>query len=287
MCIRDRVSTQSTGKMSVRLLLLLTVFCVSLTQARWGSSADWVSLEITWTVFDKLPITQTDAINAGWKAFPNTTCHTTDYRGIRYFINNDLSAMLLYNAYGQVSGIQAGTKNQPLTSQTEPNGPWHKEKMANGTVFWTVTMYFRDPTTICSTSIPKPTQKIGDRLTLADSGHFINLPLTESAVKTTPLWVEGKCFASMGKHYWYNLTATTDCNYLYPVFLLYNNGDLDSFGWVIGKLPEESGPRWEHPYGNQLKLFLPENAQPACLFADGLVLSTQHIYFDNPYLNFC
>jgi len=223
-------------------------------------------------------MTQSDAVKAKWSPWTNsTTCQTKDYKGIRYWINSDLSAMLLFNAYGQVSGIQAGTRNQPLVSMTEPNGPWHQERMANGTIFWTVTMYFRDPSTICSTTAPKSSLPIGDRITLASSGSYISFPMTETQAKQTPIWVEGKCFATMGKHYWYNLTATTDCNYLYPVFLLYNGGNLDSFGWVIGKLPEESGPRWEHPYGNQLKMFLPENVYPPCLFEPGLVLSTQHI----------
>jgi len=232
-------------------------------------------------------MTQNDAIKDGWKGFPNTTCQTKDYRGIRYYINDDLSTMLLYNVYGQVSGVQAGTRNTPLAAMTEPYGPWHQEKMANGTVFWTITMYFRDPSTICSTSTPKSKLPIGDRITLANSGSYDTFPMTEADAKKASIWVEGKCFATMGKHYWYNLTTTSDCNYIYPVFLLYNNGDLDSFGWVIAKLPQESGPRWEHPYGNQLKMFLPAGVYPPCLFEDDLILSTQHIYFDNPYTNFC
>lgn len=49
----------------------------------------------------------------------------------------------------------------------------------------------------------------------------------------------------IGKLYWYDLFNVTDCNLLFPIFLMYTNGVLNGFGWV---LPHKfDSPLFVHP----------------------------------------
>jgi hypothetical protein len=50
-----------------------------------------------------------------------------------------------------------------------------------------------------------------------------------------------------GLHYWYDLSKNMDCDNLYPVFLLYNGGVLNGFGWALGMDLKDYSPRIEHP----------------------------------------
>ena len=49
-----------------------------------------------------------------------------------------------------------------------------------------------------------------------------------------------------GVHYWYNTSQDMSCNDFYPMFLLYNDGVLNAFGWAFG-MNLESSERFEHP----------------------------------------
>lgn len=265
-------------------MLRLTLLCAFLALLAL-SSAEWNRVALTWLVYEDVPTTEFEARNNGWNTFGSSSCETDDYQGTRYILDGDISAMILYNNFGQITGIQAGTKNMPSSVMIEPNGPWHQERMWNGTKFWTITMYFRDPHSVCN-GTKKGSELVGDQLTLANSGNYISFPLSENQVKKEPLWFAGQCFATMGMHYWYNATADMDCDYAFPVFLLYNQGYLDSWGWAIAKMPIETSPRWEHPSGPSMDLFLPDDP-PQCLYEDGLVMSTMHVYFDNALFNFC
>lgn len=49
-----------------------------------------------------------------------------------------------------------------------------------------------------------------------------------------------------GKHYWYNISEDLPCTDTFPVFLLYNGGKVNGFGWAFN--PNYSNSyRWEHP----------------------------------------
>jgi hypothetical protein len=46
------------------------------------------------------------------------------------------------------------------------------------------------------------------------------------------------------------MSTTMDCHDIFPVFLLYNGGMLNAWGWVFASSPVESGGnRWENPSG--------------------------------------
>ncbi|KAK3750449.1 hypothetical protein QZH41_008468 [Actinostola sp. cb2023] len=88
----------------------------------------------------------------------------------------------------------------------------------------------------------------------------------------------------VGQHYWYKISRDMDCDDFFPVFLLYNRGRLNGFGWnTIGYI---NSTRCEHPTPKVLSRFFHKETQPQCLNTAG-PLSTQHLYFDWPYNNFC
>jgi len=146
-----------------------------------------------------------------------------------------------------------------------------------------MTVYWVDPSTICS-SLPE--KQLGDRLILknGNSENYISMPLNQADTAGTN-WIEGKCFVSMGKHYWYNITKTMDCDYFYPLFLIYNDGLLDVWGVDIDKY--ETSTRWEHPTPETTFLFFNEDTKPDCMSDESRQLSTLHVYMNNPYWSFC
>ena len=82
----------------------------------------------------------------------------------------------------------------------------------------------------------------------------------------------------------YNLIQ--DCNEVFPLQLLYNNGDLNGFVWQhIAKLP---GDKWEHPDDRAVHAII--DRQPTCVgkLVESPGLSTMHHYFyDSPWFIGC
>ncbi|KAK3771299.1 hypothetical protein RRG08_024376 [Elysia crispata] len=87
----------------------------------------------------------------------------------------------------------------------------------------------------------------------------------------------------MGKHYWFNLSDGMSCDTMFPVFFLYNGGELNAFGWaMVVNLPSS---HLEHPAPSTYGLFMKE--VPSCLQNAG-TLSTMHIYLtDRVYKDLC
>ncbi|XP_013395235.1 uncharacterized protein LOC106162477 [Lingula anatina] len=147
---------------------------------------------------------------------------------------------------------------------------------------YTITAYFTDPATICSTGrtaeqysalgtgnalyIQKGTNPVTDS---------IAMPMSQDDVKNT-MWTEGHCFYGMGKHYWYNIRQDMACEEFVPVFLLYNGGKLNAFGWAFQG--DYKSSRYEHPGQSSFSWFL--KPVPTCLSTAG-PLSTLHIYMDS------
>ena len=151
---------------------------------------------------------------------------------------------------------------------------------------WTISAYFIDPATVCTKTSTK--QSTGDRLVLYSKQQSVNIPLKESDI--TNYWTLGQCFWTMGVHYWANtngqVTADMNADDFVPIFLQYNKGQLNGFGWAFNA--DLQSIRYEHPTPSVLTQFF--KAVPK-FFSDSTkagVLSTVHIYLDStPQLNFC
>jgi len=268
---------------------LFIFFSLSLLQFSLGHN--WNEFHLTWPKFPSVPIDPLSASKAGWSL--DTDCSKDKQYGARYFKDGEKrAASLLFNNLNQLSGLQTclSTTHPFAKSMMAPEGPMELLSLDN-TQYYCATMYFRDPASICDAS-GLSSNATGDGLWLG-RGSGAPLKLLED-IHSPPgaPWVKGKCFKTMGVHYWYNFTADTACDAIFPVFLLYNGGSLNAWGWVFPTNPvEDGGNRFENPTGPMTKLFLPENPanQPSCVFDSSLkALSTMHVAHNNPFLsNFC
>ncbi|XP_046558425.1 uncharacterized protein LOC124267544 [Haliotis rubra] len=252
----------------------------------------WNGLKVTWDVnifsanaFSSLPRTESAAKSAGWTMISDCGAHSS-FAGKRYALSGDTAVVLLYDVNGYIAGIQAGISSTLQNGYPHAPMKGHPFVMADGKQF--ITAYFVDPSTICSkgrTSSMFSSQGTGTDLFIQNGtspSQVLKIPSQETGVQNTK-WVKGHCFPSMGMHYWYNIRKDMSCDDFYPVFLLYNGGKLNAFGWAFNA--DLSSSRFEHPPQSVIGAFL--NPVPDCLSKQGR-LSTMHIYLTSqPELDTC
>lgn len=246
---------------------------------------DWDQLSVTWgplpwKYFNKLPMDVENAKADGWTL--TRSCDASNYfAGNRYVLKGDTAVMLLFDSNGKIAGIQNGLpKSAPGVQALKL--PWISE----GNMY-VITAYFTNPRNICGGSRPS-SEYIGDKLLLQTGNQpsdTMSIPFKQEDLAGTK-WVRGGCFPSMGRHYWYDISADMNCDDFYPMFLLYNSDRLTGFGWVAQGNAASS--RYEHPPPKKLGLgFFLSDTKPKCI-AEIPSLSTQHVYLEKrPYWSFC
>jgi len=148
-----------------------------------------------------------------------------------------------------------------------------------------IAVYFTDPYQICEAGTKRRDNYVGENLYLQTTDKLMLIPYHEKNVLNGTKWVKGKCFHGMGQHYWYGIKTDMDCNDFFPIFLLYNQGILNGFGFATGS--DITSSNVEHPTKPLLGLFFKPETQPKCLDNEPN-LSTQHVYLQSsPRLNFC
>ena len=152
---------------------------------------------------------------------------------------------------------------------------------------WTINSYYTDPAKVCTpTYARRPT---GDRLIIDGTQYQIDVPMQESDVGS--FWTLGQCFKTMGVHYWADISGRklgvdSNADDFVPMFLQYNKGLLNGYGW--GFNANVTSSRFEHPTYDILPSFFRD--VPAFMGDPDQVgeLSTLHIYLDSTLqLNFC
>jgi len=249
---------------------------------------DWDNLAVTFRKFSTLPKSVTDAVSEGWTKMGDGCASTQFFLGQQFALNGDLSTILLFDRLGQVAGIQFSGPSTMEVAKNRRNGPFVE---SNGRLY--LTAYFTDLANICSEEKVRNTKTVGDKLLIQTSAKrdLLEIPLKEADVEAKTAFVKGNCFYGMGQHYWHNISNHMDCEDFYPVFLLYNGGDLNAFGWATAGFIDN--PRVEHPPNSEFGLgfFFPKDKFPRCLLDPSQVkrrLTTQHIYLQRrPYLNLC
>ncbi|XP_012945640.1 uncharacterized protein LOC106013718 [Aplysia californica] len=152
---------------------------------------------------------------------------------------------------------------------------------------YTLSAYFVHPSIICTTGrtvAQVSSQGLGSNLyiqTTQDPDTSLLVPRQETNLRGSN-WTEGQCFFSMGRHYWYDLEKDMNCGDIFPVFLLYNGGQLTGFGWAM--VNDVRSVRYEHPPSALIRLFIKN--PPRCLF-DAEALSAMHIYLNDALFNLC
>jgi charged multivesicular body protein 7 len=205
------------------------------------------------------------------------------FAGKRYWYENDPAVQLIFDANGYIAGIQSSA---PKTQWQPAANMLNKFILDEGDMY-TETVYFVDPSTICSgrTAEQYASQGTGTDLYIQMGPDPIKdifqVPMDEDNIKTTK-WGYGKCFWSMGQHYWYNVTSDMSCANFVPYCLLYNNRKLNAFCFSLNAAL--TSERYEHPTATQAKAFL--DPVPDCFNTDPTYkkLSTMHVYLTSNYL---
>ncbi|XP_019646316.1 PREDICTED: uncharacterized protein LOC109486851 [Branchiostoma belcheri] len=282
------------------LAVLLLLGAAAVDAQYWWSSwfstpaqtPAWDGLRVTFGLnpfgnnFDRLPRTMEEAKDQGWTQFGSKSCRAGTWLGFRYVKDNDPAVTLLFDKNGYIAGLQMGVKK----SELPPDGsvpprqvtpPWIEDRNNNMVL---LTAYFIQPSDICRdgrTETEYEEEGTGTDLYIQTGPNptvdIMAIPKEQEDLEGTE-WTEGRCFWGMGKHYWWNLRVDMPCEEFYPVFIMYNGGKLDSFGWNIGTYL--SSPRYEHPSGGFGMFMKPV---PTCLADHSENLSTMHVYLTNGY----
>lgn len=289
--------------MAVRVFASLSAVLLMAVAALAAPEVDlqalpWDRLDVTWQKFTGLPITSSAAQSQGWTLLGG--CHDANvpWFGNRYVLQGDLSTALIFDSNGNLAGVQAGIyQNPPKPHQFTV---WENQTAFSptGQPYWTITTYFTEPFNLCRMAVgqaiktrfvTESQQAIGDRLTmkLGSSPNFMDLPLNEADAPAAG-WVKGKCFISMGQHYWFNISEGMTCDDFFPLFIIYNKGILTTYGFDtgIGEAQNQASSRWEHPGGKALDLFFQPGSMAQCIWNVGN-LSTQHVFLTNPLFDWC
>jgi len=246
------------------------------SQEKWdGLKTTWGANPFSSEYFVEMPRTTQDAVSQGFHKISD--CDTTaQWRGNRYVKGTDYAVILLFDVNGYIAGIQTSFVDK------QPNGfpeDFRRPPFVKDGDRVTISAYFVDPSIICTkgrTAAEFSSQGTGTNLYLQKTGvpeEAELQPHKESDIGSTK-WTEGKCFPTMGKHYWYNLSEDMSCDDFFPAFLLYNSGQLTAFGWALNTNVQPS-KRYEHPTSDKFSLFM--NPPPKCLYNVGTI-STMHIY---------
>jgi len=277
--------------MKFELLILLSlnvIYAQAFLFSQNKADPNWNDLKVTWGVnpfdsnnFQSLPRTQAEAISKGWKLEKDCS----QVNGNRYILNGDRASILIFNARGIIAGLaSAVAKNLPFNFPSSKIQPLFNDEGD----FYTINAYFVDPASVCSAELSAK-QVTGDRLIIKGQGKELNIPLEQQGLSN--FWTQGKCFYTMGAHFWADIDGTelnenTNPDNFAPLFLLYNKGKLNGFGWAFNA--DLSSKRYEHPGQDVLSMFF--NKIPK-FFSDPIKsgrLSTLHIYLDStPQFNFC
>jgi len=256
----------------------------------YGADPLWNNLRVTWSLNPLSPW--------GYKVVPrdlsgkldgfelrDDQCNVSDakFLGQRYWYNKDPALSLLFDVNGIIAGMQTSA---PKSNFTPPAYLINRNYIDEGD-YYTITAYFVDPSTICSsgrTSDQLKTEGTGTGLWIQQGPDpikdSVQIPfLEEDIVKTT--WKFGKCFRTMGNHYWYNQTKDLAADHMVPNCLLYNKGKLTNFCFTFGWTYEFTSPRYEHPKTTDLTRFM--NPVPDFFYNDPnyAKLSTMHVFFQD------
>lgn len=258
-----------------------------------SAGPEWDDLKVKWDVnvfspytFAEMPRTTSDAESQGFVMVSDCGAIPGIY-GKRYVKGGDFSLVLLYGVKGYIAGIQIGvdkTSNAAFPPQKQINHPFISFDNK-----YFLTAYFINPAQVCTTgrtAAQFAANGTGDALYIQNGTDAavssLVIPRSEAGMASTK-WTKGHCFYSMGEHYWYNVKTDMSCDDFFPVFLLYNQGKLNAFGWAIGA--SMTSERMEHPPASVIKDFI--EPVPDCLLKMPQ-LSTMHIYLtSSPSSNLC
>jgi len=247
----------------------------------------WDALKVTWNInpfkgFDTMPRQISE--NKDFE-FKDDLCATGGGKliGQRYWYKKDPTVSLLFDKNGYIAGIQTSIPK----SQFTPYPNLKDKNYIDDGDYWTLSAYFIDPSLICGAGRSKEEfEKSGTGTGLwvqmgpnavTDSYH---VPSEEKDIKASK-WGFGKCFPTMGQHYWYDVAKNMSADKFVPYCLLYTGGKLNAFCFASNG--NFNSTRYDHPHPTNtvIKKFL--DPVPDFFFSETdtsyHVVSTVHVYF--------
>jgi charged multivesicular body protein 7 len=249
--------------------------------------------------FESMPRTEAEAITKGW-----TTTNTGDctngqtFHGKRYFLKGDYTMGLLYDVNGVIAGIQMILKKDEIAPAAGGFNyaavPMFQSETLDSKNVYTLTAYFVEPNTICTTGRQATALTSEGTLTQLyfQNGPSIAGPIVAPMTRPTQPsdWSENNCFPMMGWHNFFKVETyqANGCSEVQPTFLLYNEDkNLRGFGFVA--FGDATSTRFEKPDAKAIKLIV-GSSTPQCLIdkANTVKVSSMHVYFDKkPFLENC
>jgi len=237
----------------------------------YSQPSTWDRLTINFPAFYVLPKESALVDAQGLVASPGG-CTENGFYGYRYtWPAHGDDVAFIYSESGRIVGIQFLVPTEKATSPLF----WKEDELSPG--YSQTSVYFSDPETICD---PKP--PTWDRVTAQYGDEFMDFPLKQSDAVSP--WTLGKCFAPlMGVHYWHNMTTSRQQTDPYaPYFLMFNNGYLNAFGFVItSEEPTPTSDLIEHPPPPTIDIFFAPNTTPDW-FRTIPYRNTLHVYLQSP-----
>jgi len=276
------------------LMLTLLFLVINSANCLFGIDIEpaWETLRVTYSpnvfshwAFAAMPLTRSAAIDQGFTQVGGPQCASDNFQGYRYLKDGDTAVILLYDVKGYIAGIQTSFSESEMEYEVVKN--YFKNirmftlEHFNNSNSYTATAYLFDPAKICTSG--RTAQEFhdnpgGENLYLKNGTDIIPIPRKQSNMSQTS-WTKGKCFRTMGVHYWYNITTDMNCDYFQPYFLMYNYGDLTGFGFATAGMFKSQ--RYEHPPKSVFSKFL--DPVPDCLYTrveEVGSFTTMHVYMN-------
>jgi charged multivesicular body protein 7 len=280
------------SKVFIYFFTLICVVKIIYGEKRIGEDSYWDDLRVTFgnpkTDFQQLPRENFGKGSDFVKLMKDESCDSGKgmFQGYRYWANNDSAVILLFDKNGYIAGMQTAV---PAESGWVPSDDIIGKYVLNDTTVdpmgvYTLTAYFVEPTTICSTGRNSSQFKMDGTGTdlyiqtgMDPKKNFTKIPEDQDDIKET-LWGHGKCYYQMGQHYWYDIHKDMSCDHFVPYCLLYNRNKLNAFCFAIPHDLERSD-RYEHPTLMQYENFF--EPVPNCFYTDPSYhnSTTMHVYF--------
>lgn len=280
---------------------MLTLLVVLVNVAFLPAAMAWQDLRTTLrknllNPSDKPPRTEDEAELKGWRKITDC-CSGNDFAGTRRLQPAQVpDKIMIYDLNGHVAGMQSLVPADAFVANDCTDNPYYtKESISLGEtsmMFCMTTMYFTDPSTICSFGEPEGAHE--DQLLLQKGRGYhpeqlLALPKTYAEAKKDPEhWNIDWYFVMMGHH----VTAKEnrdDCKLKVPIQALYSWVDdeckLTGFVWAHSST-SITGNTWEKSDSYTMKWILNPPQQCSLDSADKGLVTSMHVFL-YPSTKYC
>ncbi|XP_047115342.1 uncharacterized protein LOC124795377 [Schistocerca piceifrons] len=270
--------------------LLLLVGCFS---AACATESSWDGLRVRWSVlglvdifhlasFFDMPKTVSDATSDGWVAAVDSgvTSNVTTY-----CMEDDPRVCMLYDANGIAAGIDVSVLVDDV-SGLDVDYDWDSQEMFVRMERFGVPIYRTRVYWVSEDELNegRSTWKngLGSGLWFEGKNGRLEIPIEQAKIESDTPYTEQACIPTMGTHYYYNMTETSDCSQFFPYFLLVDgrSGKLHGVGFqTYGKASKKSRNWFEAIPTAAIKPTVPHS--PDCLvdWVDKVGVISLHVYF--------